>query len=293
MIRSLGKLGCGVGLLKFVLVTSAIAQGEGPEWIAPSQPSAAEQEKLLTAMRQYGELYIANLPSFLCTQVTEQFSAGKNTTHWHRGNTLTSRLVFNEGREQRSLEYVNDKPAKHSLMQSRTPLTTDGEFGMLLDSILGEASAAFFSWRGWDRVRGRTTAVFDYKVDKAHSRLSLSLSDLAHAVVAYHGSIYADPSTGAVWRVTSAVTDIPPEVQTKSIATTIEYEQTPIGGRTYLLPVQARVNLFTGSRNLRNDIQFRNYRKFEADSTIIYRTGELNNGADAPKSSASPVPRYE
>ena len=293
MIRILRRPGLDLGVLTFTLLAGIIAPAQVSQRTTAAEPNATEQEKLLTAMRQYGELYLSNLPSFLCTQVTQQFSTGKNTTRWHRGDTLTSRLVFNEGREQRSLEFVNDKPAKHSGLESRTPLSTEGEFGMLLDSILGSTSAASFSWKGWDRVRGRPAAVFDYAVDKAHSRLSLSLSDFAHAVVAYHGSIYADPSTGAVWRVTNAITDIPPEVQTKSIATIIEYDETPIGGATYLLPVQARVTLFTGSRNLRNEIQFRNYRKFEADSTIIYRTGELNNSADAPKPSASPVPRYE
>ena len=293
MIRSLGKLGPCVGLLHVLLFTSVNARAQAPEGTTAAEPSATEQEKLLTAMRQYGELYLSNLPSFLCTQVTQQFSTGKNTTRWHRGDTLTSRLVFNEGHEQRSVEFVNDKPAKHPTVESRTPLTTEGEFGMLLDSILGSSSAAAFSWKGWDQVRGRSAAVFDYAVDKAHSRLSLSLSDVAHAVVAYHGSIYADPSTGAVWRVTNAITDIPAEVQTKSIATTIEYDETAIGGATYLLPVEARVTLFTGSRNLRNEIEFRNYRKFEADSTIIYRTGELNNGAGTPKLAASPVRRYE
>ena len=238
-----------------------------------SEPSAADQQKLLAAMRRYAELYVSNLPNFLCTQVTQQFSTGKNTARWHRGDTLTSRLVFNQGREERRLELVNDKPANGRATRSHTPLTTEGEFGMLIDSILGPASAASLSWQGWDNVRGKPVAVFSYAINRAHSRLSLSLSDLAREVVPYHGSIYADPVDGTVWRVTNAITDIPPDVRTRSVSTTIEYGETPIGSANYLLPVQASVTLFTGSSNLRNEIQFKNYRKFEADSNIIYRTG--------------------
>jgi hypothetical protein len=293
VIRKLGKLGLGVGLINLMASTIIMAAGQVAELTAPPVPSGEEQDKLLAATRGYGESYLSNLPNFLCTQVTEQFSAGKNTAHWHRGDTLTSRLVFNQGREERSLEFVNDKPAKHSARQSRTPLTTEGEFGMLIESILGSSTAASFSWKGWDTVRGKRVAVFDYSIDKEHSRLSLSLSDLARAVVGYHGSIYVDASTGAVWRVTNAITEIPPEVRTKRISTTIEYEETAISGANYLLPVQASVTLFTGSSNLRNEIQFRNYRRFEADSTIIYAAGDLNNGTADTKSAGSHVPRDE
>jgi hypothetical protein len=270
VIGKSGKLCLGVTVLT-LLASTTRAQLDSPA--AASEPSTAEQQKLLAAMRRYAELYVSNLPNFLCTQVTQQFSAGKNTEHWHRGDTLTSRLVFNQGREERRLELVNDKPANGKARNSHTPLITEGEFGMLIDSILGPASAASLSWKGWDNVRGRPVAVFNYAINQEHSRLSLSLSDLASAVVPYHGSIYADPVDGTVWRVTNAITDIPPDVRTRSVSTTIEYGDTPIGSANYLLPVQASVTLFTGSTNLRNEIQFRNYRKFEADSNIIYRTG--------------------
>ncbi len=144
---------------------------------------------------------------------------------------------------------------------------------MLLDSIFGEASSASFAWKGWDLIRGKRVAVFDYAIDKHHSTLSLSLSDLARAILPYHGSVYADTATGAVWRITNQVTEIPPQIQTKSISTTIEYEETAIGSANYVLPVEASVWLSTGANNIRNEIHFRDYRKFEADSTITYTSG--------------------
>ncbi len=279
-----------LGILSLSTTAAAVYQASDEVSLAP--PSAAEQERLLGAMREYAEQYVANLPNFICIQVTEQFETGRKTTHWHRGDTLTSKLVFNQGREQRSLELVNDKPTKLGGRSWRTPLVTEGEFGMLLNSIFGEASSASFAWNSWDVVRGERVAVFDYKIDRQHSTLSLSLSDLARAIVPYHGSVYADPATGVVWRVTNRVTEIPPQIQTKSISTTIDYEGTAIGSANYVLPVQASVWLSTGANNIRNEIRFKDYRKFEADSTITYTSGGTNITGAGRRPNASSGPPH-
>lgn len=226
-------------------------------------------------MRQYAEQYVSNLPNFLCVQVTEQYEAGAKPKHWRKGDTLTSRLVFNEGREQRTLQLVNNKPPKGAIRPWRIPLTTEGEFGMLLDRVLGSESGATFAWSGWETVDGRRVAVFHYAIDKDRSTLQLSLSDLDHAIIPYSGAIYGDPDTGVVWRITSTASDIPEELETRSISTVISYGGVPIGGANYLLPVEASVLVDTGSRFLRNEIHFTNYQKFETSSNITYNPTPL------------------
>lgn len=131
-------------------------------------------------------------------------------------------------------------------------------------------------------VRGKHLAVFDYSIDREHSTLQLSLSDLATAVIPYHGSIYADTSTGAIWRITNSASDLPPELQTNSISTVVDYDEIPIGGSSYLLPVAAAVYLTTDSHNLRNVMEFTNYRKFEADSKITYVPGAADGQPKKP-----------
>lgn len=242
----------------------------------------AEQERILNAMRDYSEQYVANLPNFLCELVTRQYQAGRKPKHWHKGDVLTSRLLFSEGEEHHSLERVNDKPVRPGSKPWRAPLQTEGEFGILLANIFASASDASFEWKGWDVMRGKRVAVFEYSIDVKHSTLTLSLSDLAKATVAYHGMVYGDPETGAVWRITNAASDLPAEIETKSIATVIDYDQVQIADRTYLLPVQASVSLTTDSNNVRNDLEFRNYRKFEADSVIKFAS------ADEPATAATP-----
>src|SRR5260370_11808654 len=113
--------------------------------------------------------------------------------------------------------------------QWRTPLVTEGEFGILLNRIFSGESNASFAWSRWESVHGKSLAVFDYSVDQQHSTLSLSLSDLAKAIVPYHGTIYADPSTGAVWRISDTADEIPRQLRTSSISTTIDYDEIAIG----------------------------------------------------------------
>ena len=231
-------------------------------------PSHVEQDSMLSAMRQYAGQYISHLPNFICSQVTQQFEAGRKMTHWRKGDTLRFRLVYLAGSEARSIESVNNKPPAGR--RWRAPLSTEGEFGTLLGSVFGASTEAAFTWHGWDSIAGRKMAVFDFAVDRAHSTLKLSLSDLAQSVLPYRGSVYADPRTGEVWRISNGAYDIPPEIQTKSISTVIEYGEVPIGGTNYLLPSQASVLVDTGANHIRNEMWFQAYRKFEANSSVTY-----------------------
>jgi hypothetical protein len=246
-----------------------------PEWCAQdSSPGTDDQQRWLQAMRSYAEQYVAKLPNFICEQVTRQYQAGKKPKNWRQGDTLTFRLVFSEGEERRDLELVNEKRVRAGMRRWRAPLSTEGEFGILLANIFEPKSDATFHWRGWREVRGKRLAAFDYSIDRAHSTLTLSLSDLAQATVPYYGSVYGDPESGQIWRIEDAANDLPKALDTNSIATIIEYDDVPIGSKRYLLPVQASIWLTTNSSNIRNDLEFRDYRKFETDSVIKYASSD-------------------
>jgi hypothetical protein len=231
-------------------------------------PSDADQQKMLAAITRYANDYLSKLPDFICHQITQEFLADKNGKHWHKHDTLTAKLVFANGREQRTLELVNNKQVRDNRARLRAPLSTEGEFGILLSKIFDDASQAKFSWNGWDTVRGHRVARFDYAIDRDHS--SMSLTNYIKAIVPYHGSVYGDPDTGAVWRVTSGSTEIPAAVQIRTIATNVEYDEVPIGNQKYLLPASASVLVAATQDQTRNDMQFTDYRKFEAESTITF-----------------------
>jgi hypothetical protein len=264
----------------------AIVLGQGatePAISSQPPPSGSEQDRLLDRMHQYAEQYVSKLPNFLCEQVTRQFQAGKKSKRWSEGDTLTSKLSFNQGHELRSLELVNGRQVESGRRKPHMPLVTEGEFGILLAQVLGADSGAAFSWNRWDRLGDKRVAVFDYVVDREHSTLSLSLSDLARAVIPYSGSVYADPDSGTVWRITDTATEIPPALETQQISTTVDYRETKIGEIGYILPTEATVTLLLKKKKVRNEMEFNGYRKFEANSAITF-----GSSTDSPNQTTAP-----
>ena len=241
----------------------------------PAPRPATDPNQLLEVMRAYVENYVANLPNFICLQTIEQFEAGKKKERWLKRNTLVFKLVFDGKREQQSLELVNGQPPKPTNRKiMRRPLITEGEFAILLSNVFGANSNATFQWKGWADFDGRRLAAYDYSIDKDHSTLKLSLSDLAQAVLPYHGSVYADPANGAIWHISDEADEIPREIKTRSIATSIDYGPVTLGNTTYLLPDRASVQVATDSGFIQNKLYFRNYQKFEAQSTITFQTDD-------------------
>jgi hypothetical protein len=243
----------------------------GALFAAADAPDAAEQQRMLDRVRQYAGRYLEKLPNFVCARVTEQFEAGKKPEKWKQRDTLTARLIFNQGKENQTLEMVNGRPISPRRFVGRA-LETEGEFGILVSNVLDANAYAQISWSRWEDLRGKRLAVFEYLIDDKHSTLSLGLGGIS-TTVPYRGLIYADPSTGEVWRITNAPFDIPEAVDTKSINTTIDYGPVEIGNRRFILPVTASIWLDTGRRNILNKVSFNDYRKFDAESKITFVVG--------------------
>jgi hypothetical protein len=74
--------------------------------------------------------------------------------------------------------------------------------------------------------------------------------------------------------VTLDAQDIPSFFPIQMARTQLDYDYTDIGGSTYLLPLRAEVKMREGKLLVRNDIEFRNYRKFGADTSITFDTPE-------------------
>lgn len=258
-------------LCAFALLACPIAQSR-----QAGEPGDAEQQRILEAMQAYADRYLADLPNFICEQVTHQYQAGKKADRWRKGDVLTSKLLYADGHEQRHLELVNQKPIRPGMRLRLVPLETQGEFGILISSIFSPASRASVEWKGWESVRGARAAIFAFAIDAEHSTMRLISDDLIKITVPYHGTVYGDPETGAIWRITDAETNLPKELRTEKISRVVDYGHVSIGARTYLLPVQATIWMTTDVNSVRNDLEFRNYRKFEADSVIKFAS------ADAP-----------
>jgi hypothetical protein len=232
-------------------------------------PSADQQTDMLNKMSQYADTYVANLPSFLCTQVTTHYTSGLKHIDWKKGDVVVAQLSYHSGKEQQKIQLVNNKVPKTTLPSWHWRLTSAGEFSNQLSSVFAESSKAGYAWNRWDSLRGHRVAVFDYTIQKENSTLSLSSLGVK-AVVGYRGTIWADAGTGQVWRIDNHALDIPEELQMHEIGTTTDYEPVTIVERTYVLPVRAEIVEKDIKEYKKNVVDFTNYQQFRADSTLRF-----------------------
>lgn len=234
--------------------------------------SQTEMQAMLERVRAYADEYVTKLPDFICEQVIKHSSTGKKAERWRTGDTLTTRLIFAGGQEKRTVEAVNGKSVTQARrVGARQALTTEGEFGILLANILGPNSSAEIKWGGIEKMRERDVAVFRYSIAREDSTLTLTLSDLARATLPYYGEVYADAATGTVLRIVKHVSEIPSELKTKDLLTVIDYDKAQIGATSYFLPSVASVVVRTDSGQLKNEMFFSHYQKFETNSTITFQ----------------------
>jgi hypothetical protein len=83
-----------------------------------------------------------------------------------------------------------------------------------------------------------------------------------------------DTETGEVWRLTFIAYDIPKRLDVQSFSSTVDYALASVAGRNYLLPARSETETHSTEMWARNKMEFRNYRKFSADSTIDFGTGK-------------------
>jgi len=166
-----------------------------------------------------------------------------------------------------------------------------GDFGTTLADIMSTSTNAAFTKRnGSDNIAGVETAIYDYTVEKANSHWEIRFDGSIKP--AYKGTLYIDPQTARVLRIEMQTRNMPSTYAMDKVEMTVEYGWVEIAGQKYLLPLES-INLacFRDTFNCtKNEIQFRNYRKFGAESNISTTdsTVSFDGAEEAPDPSKTP-----
>jgi hypothetical protein len=76
--------------------------------------------------------------------------------------------------------------------------------------------------------------------------------------------------------------EVPKQMQIQGLRITVDYEPAAVGGRDYLLPSAATLVTKVGRRReVRNELRFSAYRRFESESKIQYGQAEPHPKAKA------------
>jgi hypothetical protein len=213
--------------------------------------------------------FSADLPNFLVEQVTTRYTGARVLNNWRAMDVVTADVASVGGKEDYRNIRVNGRPTDRP---EDTGSWSTGEFQVTLEDILSPRTFAAFTARGEERIVNRPALVFDLSVEQSHSHWKLISQNGGEYYPAYRGAIWVDKDSHRVLRIEQKAIGLPRDFAYDKAESTLVYGFVNIEGRSYLLPVQSdNVACMAASVSCgRNVIDFRNYRKFSADSNVKF-----------------------
>ena len=312
--------------LQLLADQSAFLDPPPGELPATPAPDDATQQRILHAAHQYVVETLPRLPDFLATRTTLHYDDGPYVVtkgQWPSRGGL--HLVDRSAREISIRDERESKlPGQRSAVwQQEGGLISGGEFGATLGMILTDTAQGKVAWSHWEQTPDGEAAVFQYSVPRPASHFEVISSlerqhafetydapngggravagigvrpgggpyvSILRSAAAYHGSLWIDPATGTILRIT-----IEADLKSESLnraAILVQYGPVKIGDGTFICPVRsvAWSSAVTNSQTIAddaptewlNDTLFTNYHRFA--STVRILPGTNAPSPDAPAS---------
>ncbi len=285
-------------------------------------PDFATQRRMMALTVDYASKTIHQLPNFSATRVITSFQDRpwkyeKSPVEHIREQPLqptgaqSAAVVYRDGNEV--VEATASQPTKGQPGKDLQGLTTSGEFGPILLTMLLDAAQSKLEWSHWEPGPDGPLAVFRSTVPQAKSHYQVAYccirklnGDPAYfrQFSGYHGEIAVDPSKGTIFRLVLKA-DLKPGDPIVQADILVEYGPMEIGGKTYICPVrgvalslQMEANPITGPssavalgplQTLLNDIVFERYHLFRGEARIV--AGTKDDPASDPENVQEPAER--
>lgn len=283
---------------------------------AASPPDRDAQIALWTRTVKTAEATIAGLPNFFATRDTVHFQDTPPEPPRNTTDTIRYAPLHPVGAESVTVLYRDghefmESGGKHhkNVSTSDFELSTDGEFGPILSTVLADSSRGHVLWSHWESGAAGPMAVFRYAVDKSGSHYTVNFPGPekdTQFVPPYHGEIGVNPADGSILRLTM-VADLKPTDPVTRADLLVDYGPVEIGGVRYICPVKSaavtlvhevKVNMSESSDHQQvmgplqtrvNEVSFRNYHLFRAEMRIL--TGDTPDaGQSATPGAPAPQP---
>ena len=253
------------------LAAPEIEKPPPPKYRQPPPPSEDEQARIIDEARRTALEYTDGLPDFVCLQITRRYLDPSGLEmDWFKYDEIKTRVSYFERHENYEVLSVNNKLTDRS-MHELGGATSTGEFGSMLAQLFDPSTATRFKWARHSLLRGRHVYVFHLQVPRTRSRSSLHYQPTGEVIITgYQGLVYIDKEAERVLRIVTSAYDIPTGFPIQEARTRLDYDYTEIAGREFLLPLKAQVRMRQEKKLIRNDVEFRLYRKFSAEATLTF-----------------------
>jgi VWFA-related protein len=306
--------------LRLLADRSSFLDPPASELPATPAPDAATQQQLLDAAQRFALQTLPRLPNLLATRTTLSFDDSPQEAT--KGGYLQRAGLHLVGTSKSEVSVRNEEnpstgptPAPS---QTQGGLVTWGEFGPALLIILTDSSHGKITWSHWEQTSSGQAAVFHYQVPKAVSHYEIvtpveriqpgwrsipsaamggavataarSSTKLIRTKPGYQGSLWVDPATGTILRV-SLVADLGGSSTIDRGAIAVEYGRVKIADNTFICPVRSLAlssappavdATFEGATTeWLNENLFTDYHIFAATSRILTESAAATPGPDA------------
>jgi hypothetical protein len=300
---------------------SAFLDPPSAELHAAAPPDITEQRRIIALALDYIDKTVPKLPNFFATRTTDRYDQSlpkevvvapgsiDSIPPWRATGNLSATVLYRDHKEVVDAGAVKDKKLKGKDMG----LVTNGAFGPILSTTMGDAARNGMTWSHWEQGAGGPQAVFHYAVPKSGSHYEVTPQTVPgkaegeslQQFAAYHGEIAIDPASGSILRLT-LVADLEPDQSILQGDIMVEYGPVEIGEETYICPLRSvsvsKVQTATvlrgtsgDSRTLLsygtelNDVAFKDYHVFRAEVRMVPASGPVSE-ENSPSPGSAPLP---
>lgn len=260
----------------------------------PPAPDSVERAEAMAAIKDYALNYTKNLPNYMCMQTTRRKIHPTLSGYIPYGDVIREELSFVDGKESYKVMMRNEQALANVQHNQLGGAVSNGEFGTMLAHIFDPETGTEFDWDHWATLRGKRMYVFAFHVPKSAGYSMMYGEGRREYTSAYKGLIYADRESKAVMRIKMECIDIPKDYPIKTVGITLDYAPTKIGEETYTLPFHFELDSTDTMAVIKNEADYKLYRKFGAEATITFDTepvpeDQLKEQPDKDDKSKPPV----
>jgi hypothetical protein len=240
-------------------------------------------EELVERARAAAYEFDGKLPNFICDQITLRYRSRTLKPEWKLQDRVQVELVYRQGKEDYQNVRVNGKKLKKGSPED-SGTWSSGEFGTTLVDIMATNTNAQFKAATDSSSAGMKAKRFKYTVAQEGAHWEIRFGRKVRPP--YQGALWIDPDSARVLRIEMNTKQLPSDYDIDTVEATVDYDWVTLSGQKFLLPVKAEnLACFRGTFDcVRNEIEFRNYRKFEVESQILQTESEISfPEAEEPK----------
>jgi hypothetical protein len=283
--------------LQLLADRSAFLDPPWSEMLSAAAPDDVAQQNMLRAARSYVAQTLPRLPNFLATRIVNRYDDSPQALK--QGGWPVRAGLHEVGTSSREIS-VRSEQDKQSVSkgfassQEQSELTSWGEFGFLLTTIINDTQSGKVTWSHWERTAEGRTAVFHYSVASSASHYEVigtvnhgpktsftaqhPNTSIIRTTPGYFGSLWLDPATGTILH-TTIETDPGGSGQFRRAAVMVQYGPVQIGDRMFICPlrsvalydaiVDATNSLGNAPTEWLNETIFTGYHRFASTTRIL------------------------